>query len=577
MDERTALLRAVIAEPHSHLPRLVFADWLEEHGDAVRAEFIRTQCAYATLYPPCGGKHRADVPPDEEFGESAFGNAFAAVYETEIATDRRYSPEYDLTEAARERFRKLFDEHGNGWVADAARGIGLPVPTTDKISVWRAVKVLARVGKRNGWPYAWGPAGVTPADEPAALPPAFKALIFHGGFADELWVDPFHDGVADLVRGWKWTCPPRRLVLDSLEVGSFDEPGCRLSADDLTGVGTLTIAQVGGVQTSALCEVAYQAGITAVEFDGDQEALALLTASELFPTVTRLWLGTAASRNPAAFVGCPAPALQMLTIDDGILPEVYSDLDGQEAATRLVRLFQSPSFAGVTSVTLQNMRPSAELARAVHDRPAWRGLTRLAVDVPLGPAAVAAFADGDGLPALTELVLWFDRKTMTGPPVPPEPPAARFTKMPPTLPPRPARKERPPVAHVVWPGGSLPVARTLPVADAEVLPDSAFDDPPPDNGWAAALRALAQSPTVRCLSRLRLNVQPRRANTTDFDLWPIEGQPSIVSLPVAAVADLGTALGANPAFEKLEIGGVAVDAHGRAALLRSLGPRVAFV
>jgi uncharacterized protein (TIGR02996 family) len=102
-----------MADPHNHLPRLVFADWLEEHGDAARAEFIRVQCAYATICPPCGGKHRTDVPLDEEFRESAFQNAFASIYETEIATDRPYSPEYDQSEAARERFRQLFDEQGS--------------------------------------------------------------------------------------------------------------------------------------------------------------------------------------------------------------------------------------------------------------------------------------------------------------------------------------------------------------------------------------------------------------------------------------------------------------------------------
>src|SRR4051812_185048 len=30
-------------------PRLIFADWLEDHGDADRAEFIRTQCRLARM------------------------------------------------------------------------------------------------------------------------------------------------------------------------------------------------------------------------------------------------------------------------------------------------------------------------------------------------------------------------------------------------------------------------------------------------------------------------------------------------------------------------------------------------
>lgn len=38
-----ALLAGVIAEPASDAARLVYSDWLEEHGEAERAEFIRLQ------------------------------------------------------------------------------------------------------------------------------------------------------------------------------------------------------------------------------------------------------------------------------------------------------------------------------------------------------------------------------------------------------------------------------------------------------------------------------------------------------------------------------------------------------
>jgi uncharacterized protein (TIGR02996 family) len=38
------LLAAIRAEPDDDTPRLVLADWLDEHGDSARAEFIRVQC-----------------------------------------------------------------------------------------------------------------------------------------------------------------------------------------------------------------------------------------------------------------------------------------------------------------------------------------------------------------------------------------------------------------------------------------------------------------------------------------------------------------------------------------------------
>jgi uncharacterized protein (TIGR02996 family) len=51
MDE-SALLRGILDNPEDDSPRLVYADWLEEHGDQdgrERAEFIRLQCALASL------------------------------------------------------------------------------------------------------------------------------------------------------------------------------------------------------------------------------------------------------------------------------------------------------------------------------------------------------------------------------------------------------------------------------------------------------------------------------------------------------------------------------------------------
>lgn len=43
-DTEAAFLAAMAADPDNNLPRLVFADWLEENGEAKRAEFIRLQC-----------------------------------------------------------------------------------------------------------------------------------------------------------------------------------------------------------------------------------------------------------------------------------------------------------------------------------------------------------------------------------------------------------------------------------------------------------------------------------------------------------------------------------------------------
>jgi uncharacterized protein (TIGR02996 family) len=49
MNERDALLKAVCENPDDDTPRLVFADWLQEHDEEDRAEFIRLQIEVATL------------------------------------------------------------------------------------------------------------------------------------------------------------------------------------------------------------------------------------------------------------------------------------------------------------------------------------------------------------------------------------------------------------------------------------------------------------------------------------------------------------------------------------------------
>ncbi|WP_439631823.1 TIGR02996 domain-containing protein [Gemmata sp.] len=52
MDDRRALMAAILADPAEDTPRLALADWLDEHGDAhdrARAAFIRLQCELGRL------------------------------------------------------------------------------------------------------------------------------------------------------------------------------------------------------------------------------------------------------------------------------------------------------------------------------------------------------------------------------------------------------------------------------------------------------------------------------------------------------------------------------------------------
>src|SRR5687767_9906673 len=58
-DGREPFLRAIEDAPDDDAPRLVYADWLEEHGDEPRAELIRLQVEAARL--PDSDPRRAEL------------------------------------------------------------------------------------------------------------------------------------------------------------------------------------------------------------------------------------------------------------------------------------------------------------------------------------------------------------------------------------------------------------------------------------------------------------------------------------------------------------------------------------
>lgn len=59
MDVEAGLLCGIMHWPDDDTPRLVYADWLDEHGQPERAEFIRVQCEMAAI---------PDPPPEPTIG-----------------------------------------------------------------------------------------------------------------------------------------------------------------------------------------------------------------------------------------------------------------------------------------------------------------------------------------------------------------------------------------------------------------------------------------------------------------------------------------------------------------------------
>jgi uncharacterized protein (TIGR02996 family) len=103
MSDRDALIAAILANPDEDTPRLMYADWLDEHGEAPRAEFIRVQCELARQRAA-----EADLP--ESFGTSTSNGdsvwpMSSRPHDTEERRDQRRR-ELDLLNAHSDEWRK---------------------------------------------------------------------------------------------------------------------------------------------------------------------------------------------------------------------------------------------------------------------------------------------------------------------------------------------------------------------------------------------------------------------------------------------------------------------------------------
>jgi uncharacterized protein (TIGR02996 family) len=61
MSDALALVAAIRSAPDDDAPRLVYADWLDEHGQPERAEFIRVQCGLARTETPALLKRETEL------------------------------------------------------------------------------------------------------------------------------------------------------------------------------------------------------------------------------------------------------------------------------------------------------------------------------------------------------------------------------------------------------------------------------------------------------------------------------------------------------------------------------------
>jgi uncharacterized protein (TIGR02996 family) len=113
MNERDAFIRGIAANLYDDAPRLAFADWLDEHGEHERAEYIRVQCELEPIrdryeIPRAAELHTREAQLESGTGRGAFDLGELGEYQWGAKCEfRRGFP--DLLQLS----AKLFVERGN--------------------------------------------------------------------------------------------------------------------------------------------------------------------------------------------------------------------------------------------------------------------------------------------------------------------------------------------------------------------------------------------------------------------------------------------------------------------------------
>lgn len=133
-DDYTALRRAVLGSPADDVPRLVLADWLDDHGESPRAAYIRASVDLAALVRAerydeeyvAAGRLVASVPPEVVWGWVR-GDGLP-VPPPHLLTrdlvgdaDRIRSVHHDATVGVRRGFAALVRWPRGGWAAGSGR------------------------------------------------------------------------------------------------------------------------------------------------------------------------------------------------------------------------------------------------------------------------------------------------------------------------------------------------------------------------------------------------------------------------------------------------------------------------
>lgn len=150
MSEREGLLSAIAADPADDTPRLVLADWLDEHDDPL-GEFIRVQMALEPLRIPLANpaeefernKRLRGIPPGGEYKDASWPVARQLDREGELLKAHRVAWLGEVASLGEDHPNHFEPEFRRGFVASAQ--IGLTALRQHGFAVRRCCPALQRL------------------------------------------------------------------------------------------------------------------------------------------------------------------------------------------------------------------------------------------------------------------------------------------------------------------------------------------------------------------------------------------------------------------------------------------------
>jgi uncharacterized protein (TIGR02996 family) len=406
-----ALYRAICAQPNEDTPRLMFADLIEENGDQLRAQFIRTQIALANApqYDPAWVNARQHEP------DAATGHCMVHTLPKTLpggASWHRFEFRRGFPwKVGMRSWRDLWDSGDALFEAAPIQALDIGTHDCDlsDFAAWPHLARLQKLEVSDGWNNELNILHLSESEYAANI----TELSFEfGGLAPDgltaLAGSPLFARLASLEL--RSISTPSALLVDSL--GAAREPGAmsrlslpynRIGRDDADHLFSLPVMQE--LQHLDVSDNPLGAeGVTALATRGIIRGLRVLNLSKTKPGVP----GVKGLVEAGGLAG-----LRMLDLSDNLLGPVAmkalagcgglrglrvlnlsSNLVGDAGATALAA---SRSFAGLLELDLRDADVSDAGALALAESPHLESLLRLNLrnrdNRPLGKAARAALVE----------------------------------------------------------------------------------------------------------------------------------------------------------------------------------------